>query len=229
LLDNGTSMDGIANDGIYGLGYVATLPGAYYVHLEATGASPLTGAAFTRYQNASFVLPSPKRPEQPGEGGPIHHPTRCTCEQETRLSIAGYVGRTFPHGSFNTVADPGPSLGLKVAQHFNAFGGRASLGLYLGRDEFDNVTGGSDFSFTHLSPELEIWPWQKLCPKPSLHLGAGAYRDETGSTHFGYNVGLGLMVCLNQRLSLLGRYDYRSVNSVNRDYSTLQLGLRWSF
>jgi len=37
------------------------------------------------------------------------------------------------------------------------------------------------------------------------------------------------MMCLTDRLSLLGRYDYRSVSGTSRDYSTLQLGLRWGF
>ena len=103
------------------------------------------------------------------------------------------------------------------------------LGLYLGRDNFGNPTGGSDFHLTHLSPELEIWPWQRPCLKPSVHIGAGAYRDENSSTHFGFNAGFGLMMCLTDRLSLLGRYDFRSVSETSRDYSTLQLGLRWGF
>jgi hypothetical protein len=230
LIDDGLSMDGRANDGIYGLGFVASIPGAYYVSLKATGTSS-TGIPFERYPWTSFVIAGqPKRPKQPGEGGPTSGGTRCSCEQETRYSLAVYAGKTFPQGSFNTIADSSTSFGVKAAQHFAAFGGRASLGFYLGRDNFDNAaTGGSDFHLTHLSPELEIWPWQRLCPKPSLHIGVGAYRDENGNTEFGFNAGFGLMFCLTNRVSLLGRYDYRSVNALSRDYSTLQLGLRWSF
>jgi hypothetical protein len=70
LLDDGLSMDGAANDGVYGFGYTATIPGGYFVHLEATGASN-TGVPFTRYLSTSFVLPGEsKRPTQPGEGLP---------------------------------------------------------------------------------------------------------------------------------------------------------------
>jgi len=104
-----------------------------------------------------------------------------------------------------------------------------SLGLYLGRDQFGNKTGGRTFSLTHLSAEIEISPWMQLCPRPSLHIGVGSYRDEFGHTNGGFNVGAGLAVCLNRRMSFVSRYDYRSVNSISRNYSTLQIGLRWNF
>jgi hypothetical protein len=71
LLDDGLSMDGGANDGIYGLGFAATIPGPYFVQLKATGTSN-TGVPFERYPRTSFVLPGqPKQPMQPGEGGEV--------------------------------------------------------------------------------------------------------------------------------------------------------------
>lgn len=123
-----------------------------------------------------------------------------------------------------TLADRSTSLGIKVAHHFGWSGIHASLGLYLGRDRFANVSGGSDFHLAHLSPELEVWPWTRVCPMPSLHVGVGWYRDEVSNTAWGFNLGAGLMYCLTDRLSLLGRYDYRRVNGLSRDYSTLQIG-----
>ena len=70
LSDGGVSMDGAANDGIYGLPYIATIPGAYYVDLKATGTSN-TGVAFERYVTTAFVLPGERhRPVPPGEGLP---------------------------------------------------------------------------------------------------------------------------------------------------------------
>jgi hypothetical protein len=68
LFDDGAHSDGRASDGIYGLGFTATIPGAYYVQLEAAGTSS-NGAAFTRHAWTSFVLPGArKRDLQPGEG-----------------------------------------------------------------------------------------------------------------------------------------------------------------
>jgi opacity protein-like surface antigen len=148
---------------------------------------------------------------------------------ESHYTVAAFVGSTFPHGTFDSIADSSTSFGIKSAWNLPSFGGRASLGFYLGRDNFNNAGIGRDFSLTHLSPEFEFVPWTRFCPKPSLHVGVGAYRDENGDTKLGFNAGLGLMVCLSRRVSFVSRYDYRSINALSRDYSTLQIGLRWNF
>jgi hypothetical protein len=230
LSDGGSSMDGAANDGIYGLPYIATIPGAYYVDLKASGTSN-AGVAFERYMSTAFVLPGEHhRPIPPGEGlpPPPQSGVGCNCEPE-RYSISYFAGVTVPHGAFDAIANPSYSLGIKPAIHFPAWGGRGSLGLYLGYDNFANSGPGSDFHLTHLSPELEFAPWLRLCPTPSVHIGAGAYRDENGNVKFGFNAGLGLNVCLSRRLSFVSRYDYRSVHALSRDYSTIQVGLRVNF
>jgi len=68
LADDGLNMDGAANDGIYGFGFSATIPGAYYVQLKATGTSS-SGTPFERYPSTSFVLDGQgHRPIPPGEG-----------------------------------------------------------------------------------------------------------------------------------------------------------------
>lgn len=229
LLDNGLALDGAANDGIYGFAYLATIPGAYYVNLKATGTSN-AGEAFERDMSTGFVLPGqPKRPLQPGEGLPTPPPGKCNCEAESKYSLSFFGGATFPHGSFNTIADPSYSLGVKPAFHFPAFGGRGSLGLYFGHDNFANPAPGGDFHLTHVSPELELAASTRICPTPSVHIGAGAYRNENGVVKFGFNIGAGLSVCLNRRVSFVPRYDFRSVNGFSRHYSTLQFGLRFRF
>jgi hypothetical protein len=222
LADDGASMDGAANDGIYGLPYVATIPGPYSVSLKASGTSN-AGMPFERYTSTAFVLPgAPHRQLPPGEGGPTVpglEPKGCNCEAETRYSISYFGGVTLPHGSFATSADPSFSLGVRPAVHFP----------WLGHDNFHNAGGGSDFHLTHLSPELELAPWTRFCPLPSVHLGIGAYRDENGTVKAGYNVGFGLAICVGRHLSFVPRYDYRSVHDLSRQYSTFQAGLRWSF
>ena len=223
-------MDGAANDGIYGLAFVTTTPGAYFVNLKAAGTSN-AGEPFERFMSTAFVLPGePKRPLQPGEGLP--EPPRgggCNCEAETRYSLSVFAGSTLPHGAFNTIANPSYSLGIKPAFHFPAFGGRGSLGLYLGRDNFANPAPGGDFHLTHVSPEFEFMPATRFCPRPTFHIGAGAYRNEINDVKFGFNVGAGLAVCLNRRVSFVPRYTYRSVNGFSRNYSTFQFGLRFNF
>ena len=226
LSDNGVSMDGRASDGIYGLAFTATIPGAYFVHLKASGTST-AGEPFERYVKTAFVLPG--RVKRPDEVPPVPPGGRCNCEAETKYSIAVYAGSTFPHGSFNTIANPGFSFGVRPAVHFPTPVGKASLGLYIGRDNFANAGTGNNFHLTHVSPELEFGLSRRLCPVPTFHFGAGAYRNEAGDTEFGYNVGAGLTVCLNRRISFVPRYDYRSVNGFSRNYSTFQFGLRFNF
>ena len=69
LRDNGTSMDGAQNDGIYGFEYIVSIPGAYYVDLKALG-NASNGEPFVRYLSTAFYVPGQdKRPDQVGEGG----------------------------------------------------------------------------------------------------------------------------------------------------------------
>jgi hypothetical protein len=227
LLDDGAHVDGAANDAIYGLPFVASQPGAYSVELRVAGTAN-TGEPFERYLATTFVVPGQaKRPKQYGEGLPGRG-NLCGCASDSRYSLAVFGGATFPRGQLNTIADSGSSFGLKPAVHFAGPGGRWSAGLYLGSDRFKNATGGASYRFTHLSPELEFTPTPRTCPVPSLHVGIGAYRDETGRVDTGRNVGASLGICLGRRTDLQLRYDYRSVNG-GRDYSTLQLGLRLRF
>lgn len=152
-----------------------------------------------------------------------------SCQAETRYSLSFFGGATFPHGAFNTIADSSYSLGIKPAFHFPVLHGDASLGFYFGRDNFSNPAPGGDFHLTHFSPEFAFVPTRRLCPIPSLHIGVGAYRNENGNFAAGFNVGAGLSACLNRQISLLWRYDYRSVNDSSRDYSTVQGGVRFHF
>ena len=92
-----------------------------------------------------------------------------------------------------------------------------------------NAVGAGDFYLTHLSAELEYFPRTDFCPAPAFHIGAGSYRDETGNTEFGYNIGASLGLCLSKRVKLLTRFDYRSIDDLKRDYSTIQMGLRFRF
>ena len=157
-------------------------------------------------------------------------PVRTSCLAETRYSLSFFGGATFPHGAFNTIADSSYSLGIKPAFHFPLGGGDASLGFYFGRDNFSNPAPiGDDFHLTHFSPEFEFAPTRRFCPTPSFHIGAGAYRNENDDFAFGFNVGAGLSVCVNRRVSLLWRYDYRSVSNFSRKYSTVQGGIRFRF
>ena len=228
LVDDGAHADGAANDAIYGLTQIVSQPGAYWVELKATGTST-TGNPFERYLSNSFVVPGQrKRPQQYGEGLP-QPPRFCRCASESRYSVALFGGATFPMGTFGTIAGSSSSIGVKPAVHFPAPGGTWSAGLYIGRDNFTNASGGTGYRLIHVSPEIEFTPALRVCPAPSMHLGIGSYRDENGNTKGGYNIGGSARFCLTERLNLLARYDRRSVSGLSRDYSTVQVGVRFRF
>ena len=75
LRDDGASMDGARDDGIYGLEYIASIPGAHYLDLKASGVAS-DGEPFERYMSTAFYVPGQnKRPDQVGEGGTPRTPT----------------------------------------------------------------------------------------------------------------------------------------------------------
>ena len=229
LVDDGAHLDGAANDAIYGLQQIVTQPGAYWVDLKATGTST-AGQPFERYVTASFVVPGRKRPTQYGEGLPTP-PRLCHCEyRHSRYSLSAFSGATFPMGTFGTIADSSTSFGVKPAVPLTGWpGGQWTLGFYLGRDSFSNPSGGPGFHLTHFSPEIEFTPALRVCPSPAVHLGVGGYRNENGDTNLGFNVGGSAAICVTDRLSLVTRYDWRRVGKMDRDYSTLQVGIRFRF
>lgn len=143
LHDNGVTMDGANDDGIYGLEYIASVPGAHYVDLKVSGMSN-ANETFERYLSTAFLVPGArKKPVQFGEGLPPLIPTPppgldgyCGCEAEARWTLAGYGGVTLPAGAFDSIADPSTSIGIKPAFHFTALSSRWSAGLYLGHDRW---------------------------------------------------------------------------------------------
>jgi hypothetical protein len=93
----------------------------------------------------------------------------------------------------------------------------------------DNTAGRGDLDLTHLPPELEIWPRTRVCHRPSSHVGVGQCRDEASNTAWSFNVVAAATWCPSERWRLLGRYDYRRINGLSRDYSTVRSGLRRRF
>lgn len=232
MRDDGASLDGAADDAIYGLEYVALIPGAYHVVLKASGVGN-DGRPFARYLSTAFVVPGKrKRPVQVGEGLPPRDQGEgaCGCEAKVRATLTGYAGVTIPHGALAAVADPSYSLGLKPALNVAVpLPGRWSVGLYLGYDRFMNPTASADFELKHVSPELEWQPVTRFCPAPAVHGGVGAYLDENDDSEYGWNIGASLGLCIGDRIKALLRYDYRYVGGFVRDYSTLQGGVRLMF
>ncbi|RZV36115.1 MAG: hypothetical protein EX272_09235 [Chromatiales bacterium] len=150
----------------------------------------------------------------------------CTTRPE-QWTLTGYIGRTYPHGTLNSVADGAFAIAAQLDYQWRP---NLSAGLMLAYDSFDSSTTAGDPEFTHLSPQLRYsLPAVGACLNPYLAAGVGLYVDDNSNNEFGYNIGVGVRRCLSGRLALDARYDRHSVDGNRIEYSVIRLGLRWRF
>jgi hypothetical protein len=144
-----------------------------------------------------------------------------------RWGLSLHAGSTFPHGFFNTVFDPGLSLGADLEYRFTPL---FSLEAYLGHDRFRSSFFNDSFYITHLSAGPKF-TFGTGSVRPALHAGAGAYFFEGGGTHFGGNVGGSLQFWVTPNFAIEPSYNYRIINTSGSPvrYSTLQGGVRFRF
>jgi von Willebrand factor type A domain/Outer membrane protein beta-barrel domain len=144
-----------------------------------------------------------------------------------RWGISLHAGSTFPHGSFGSFFNPGPSFGADLEYRFTPL---FSIEGYLGHDRFRNKFFSNTFYMTHLSVQPKF-TFGTGTVRPSLHFGVGAYFPQGGGTHFGGNVGASLQFWITPNFAVEPSYNYRAVNFTGSTvkYSTLQGGVRFRF
>lgn len=137
------------------------------------------------------------------------------------------LGRTFPHGSFHNLHDGALAATLGFEYMLSP---STSIEATLAAHRFEGKGATPDVDVTQLGVNGK-WYFGQPAVRPFVTLGAGAYAFHPGSTRFGINAGAGAQFAIAPRWSLEGRYAYHSIsgNSPNSRYSTLQLGVRYSF
>jgi hypothetical protein len=67
--------------------------------------------------------------------------------------------------------------------------------------------------------------------RPFINGGVGAYSFSSGSSHFGGNVGVGLLYEATPHFGVTGKYNFHIVNTpgFTTRFSTLQGGIRYVF
>ncbi|HEX8649867.1 MAG TPA: outer membrane beta-barrel protein [Pyrinomonadaceae bacterium] len=146
----------------------------------------------------------------------------------SKFAVFVDAGAGFPHSTFSTFFNTGFSLnaGLEymVAPQFSVEG-------IFGYHRFPGAFGGhlNLFQFsanakTYLNPSPNP-------VRPFLNGGIGVYRFGSSSTHFGGNVGGGLLFELTPHFGLQGSYNFHIVNTPGPTtrFSTLQGGVRFVF
>ena len=161
-------------------------------------------------------------PETDTDGGNTTNPSN------GKVALFLDFGAGIPHSTFSNFFDPGFSFngGLEyiVGPQFSAAG-------TFGYHRFPSAFGGDTnlFQFTANAKTYLTPPPDKV--RPFLNGGIGAYKFGSGPTHFGGNVGAGLLYEATPRFGLQGSYNFHMVNTpgFTTRFSTLQGGVRFVF
>ena len=163
----------------------------------------------------------------PGDPDPGANPPVGGSLANSKWAVWAALGSTFPHGSFSNLHKSGFAGTLGVEYALNA---TTSIEGTLGTHRFKSKGVAADVDATQIGLNGK-WYFAQPGFRPFLTLGAGAYAFDPGSTRFGLNAGAGIQFDIAPQLSLEGRYVWHRIsgNAPNTSYSTLQLGLRYSF
>lgn len=143
-------------------------------------------------------------------------------------SLSIYLGGAVPFSSFNSIYNPGFSLGLGFDYNF-------APQLFLeGIVGYNNFNSGSalvdDTYWWSLVASLKY----ELAPQPLrifISSGSGIYLPKTGSNSFGINIGAGAVLPLNQMFAVEARANYHTIfTKPDRTYfAQIWLGLKFDF
>jgi opacity protein-like surface antigen len=145
-----------------------------------------------------------------------------------KLAVFVDAGVGVPHGDISTFLDPGFSLnaGLEytITPQFSAegiFGYHRFSTIFSGNTNLYQLSGNGKLYLVDESTRL----------RPFIDGGAGAYVTDSGTAHFGVNVGGGVLYEATRKVGVKGSYKFHDVftSGVNTRFSTAQLGVRFRF
>jgi opacity protein-like surface antigen len=145
----------------------------------------------------------------------------------SNFAVFGEAGVAVPHGDFNDFLDPGFSLnvGLEymITSQFSAEGmfGYQRFSNFFGNTNLYQLSGNGKFYFVDHSSKL----------RPFVNGGVGDYVTDSGTSHFGGNIGGGVLYEVTPRFGIQGSYNFHAFN-VGGDgfrFSTVQGGVRFRF
>jgi hypothetical protein len=165
--------------------------------------------------------PNPAPPAEATGGTPQ------TSSPSGRFAIFGDVGVAVPHGDFSTFTDPGLSVdaGLEymITPRFSAegfLGYHRFSNVFIGHTNLYQVSGNAKFYLVDESSRV----------RPFIQGGVGDYVTDSGTSHFGGNVGGGVLFEVTRKFGVQGRYFYNVFSAgSNFRYSTVMGGARWRF
>ena len=146
----------------------------------------------------------------------------------SKFAVFFDAGVGFPNGTFSNVFDPGFSFnaGLEymVTPQFSAegiFGYHRFPGSFGGHTDLFQLSGNGKVYLVGPSSSL----------RPFVNGGVGAYITDSGTAHFGGNVGAGVLYQITPKFGIQGSYNFHAVNTSGSafKFSTVQGGVRFVF
>lgn len=145
----------------------------------------------------------------------------------SKFAVFGEAGVAVPHGDFNIFFDPGFSMnaGLEymITSQFSAEGilGYQRFPTFFGsHTNLFQVAGNGKFYLVDESSNV----------RPFVNGGVGAYVTDSAATHFGGNVGGGILYQVTPRVGIQGSYNFHAFSAGDGlRFSTVQGGVRFRF
>lgn len=137
------------------------------------------------------------------------------------------AGAAIPHGDLNIFLDPGFSInaGLEymITSQFSAegtFGYHRFSSFFGGDASLYQISGNGKFYFVDETSSV----------RPFVNGGVGAYVTDSATTHFGGNIGVGVLFEVTPHFGLLGSYNFHAFTAGDGfRFSTVQGGVRFRF
>ena len=145
----------------------------------------------------------------------------------SKFAVFGNIGVTVPHGDFNTFVDPSFSanVGLEymITSQFSVEGtvGYHRFSTFFGDNaNLYQVSGNGKFYLVDESSKV----------RPFVNGGGGVYVTDAATTHFGGNVGGGVLYEATPHFGITGAYNFHAFSAGDGlRFSTVQGGVRWRF
>lgn len=164
--------------------------------------------------------PDPAPPAEPTGSSP-------QATSRSHFAVFGNVGVAVPHGDLSIFTDPGftANAGLEyiITPQFSAEG-------FLGYHRFSNFFSGHT-NLYQVSGNAKFYLVDETSRvRPFVNGGVGDYVTDSGTSHFGGNVGGGVLFEVTPKFGVQGSYNFNIFRAgTNFKFSTLQGGVRWRF
>src|SRR5689334_1525856 len=166
--------------------------------------------------------PKPVAPDETTGGSP-----QSGSSSGGKFAVFADAGVAVPHGDFSTFFDPGFSLnaGLEymITSHFSAegiFGYHRFKTFFGGHSNLYQLSGNGKFYLADESSKV----------RPFVNGGVGDYVSDSGTSHFGGNVGGGVLFQVTPKCGFEGKYNFNAFSAgTNLRFSTVQAGVRFRF